>query len=165
VKCLIHGNFEAMRELVESIETESKQLVIGMLRQTDVEQNPDAPKRMANKYIRGRKEKKPKGASTLETLALLREGNHPGAIAELRNLATSTVWGHLRSAIKNGAMEPTEVLDDDAMKEAQAFLDTHTECTQFGQILKIAESNDVDTNHVSLLWALRERELTEAGKP
>ena len=165
VKCLIHGNFEAMRELVESIETESKQRIIGMLRQSDVEQAIELSKNPGKKYIRGRKEKKPKGTSTLETLALLREGNHPGAIAELRNLATSTVWGHLRSAIKNGAMEPTEVLDDDAMKEAQAFLDAHTECTQFGQILKIAESNDVDTNHVSLLWALRERELTEAGKP
>jgi hypothetical protein len=165
VKCVIHGNFEPMRELVESIETESKLHVIGMLRQTDVDQNPAPTKRMANKYIRGRKEKKPKGASTLETLALLREGNHPGAIAELRNLATSTIWGHLRSAIKNGNMEPTEILDEDAMKEAQAFLDAHTECTQFGQILKIAETKDIDTNHVGLLWALRERELTEVGKP
>jgi hypothetical protein len=165
VKCLLQENFGAMRELVESIETESKLLVMGMLRKSDVEITNEPRKNPVKKHIRGRKEKKPKGSSTLETLALLREGNHPGAIAELRNLATSTVWGHLRSAIKNGAMEPAEVLDEDAMKDAQAFLDAHTECTQFGQILKIAENNVVDTNHIGLLWALREREFTEAGKP
>ncbi len=165
VKCQLQANFEAMRELVESIETESKLLVMGMLRKSDVEITNEPRKNPVKKHIRGRKEKKPKGSSTLETLALLREGNHPGAIAELRNLATSTVWGHLRSAIKNGAMEPAEVLDEDAMKDAQAFLDAHTECTQFGQILKIAENEDIDTNHVGLLWALREREITEAGKP
>ena len=164
MKCRSKGDFEAMHELVESIETESKQHVIGMLRKSDVEHDIEPRKSSAKKYIRGKKEKKPKGSSTLETLALLREGNHPGAIAELRNLATSTVWGHLRSAIKNGTMEPVEVLDEKAMKEAQAFIDEHTECTQFGQILKIDESKDVDTNHVGLLWALRERELTEAGK-
>lgn len=165
VKCTIRGNFDAMSDLVETIETESKQLVVGMMRNLGEVPEPDNRQHQGKKHIRGRKEKKPKGSSTIETLTLLREGNHPGAIAELRNLATSTVWGHLRLAIKNGTMDPAEVLDVDAIKEAQAFLDSHTECTQFGQILKIAEAEEIDKNHVGLLWALRERELIEAGKP
>lgn len=165
VKCLIQGDFDAMLEWVQCIETESKLVVMDMLRSSELKQPAESKSSLGKKYIRGRKEKKAKGSSSLETLALLREGNHPGAIAELRNLATSTIWGHLRSAIKSGNMDPAEVLDDSAMKEAQAFLDANTECTQLGQILKLADSQDVDTNHVGLLWAMRERELTGAGKP
>jgi hypothetical protein len=165
IKCRLSNEFESMRGLIDGIESESKIVLMGMLRQSNATPSKSSKPHKGQKYIRERKEKKPKGASTFETLSLLREGNHPAAIAELRNLASSTIWGHLRTAIKQGDAEPADVLDADAIKDAQAFLDAHTECTQFGQILKIAESSDVDANHVGLLWARRERELIEAERP
>jgi hypothetical protein len=165
IKCRSNQNFDAMPGLLETIEAESKAVVVDMLKKTESVQASGKKEHPGMKYMRARKEKKPKGASTLETLALLREGNHPGTIAELRNLAASTIWGHLRSAIKQGKMEPNEIIDETALNEVKQFLDAHTECTQFGQLLKIAEQEDIDANHVGLLWALRERELIEAEKP
>ncbi len=66
-----------------------------------------------NKPAIRKRAKQEKGSSLLETLSAFREGQDQKAIAKNRNLAESTVEGHLAQLVKSGEIEIRELLTEE----------------------------------------------------
>lgn len=68
------------------------------------------------KIVHGKVEKRQKGyervkkeATTAETLRLLREGKTPSEIAKVREVAASTVWGHLEKLVEEKGLTENDL--------------------------------------------------------
>ncbi|WP_121353156.1 helix-turn-helix domain-containing protein [Flavisolibacter nicotianae] len=74
--------------------------------------------------LKGKKEKPVKGASNRDTLALYREGKSVEEIAQLRNLAATTIESHLSSFIYTGELALEELVPPNRSKTILAAIDT-----------------------------------------
>jgi hypothetical protein len=72
---------------------------------------------------KAKKEKQEKGTSHRDTLSLYRQGKSVDDIAVLRNLATSTIEGHLASFIYTGDMELEELVSPQKSKAILSVID------------------------------------------
>ncbi len=74
--------------------------------------------------------KKEKGGSITETLNLFNSGSSPNAIAEIRGLSVSTIWGHLSTAVLQRRIAVTELLDEKTIISIERVLiDLGDQCT------------------------------------
>ena len=72
---------------------------------------------MDKKQKKRKKKSNLKTPTMLESIRLLREGNTPGKIAEKRDLAISTVEGHLNDGILEGLVDILEVMPQELVDE------------------------------------------------
>jgi uncharacterized protein YpbB len=63
------------------------------------------------------KQKVEKGASLITTLELFKEGKSIAEIATVRNLAVSTVEGHLAQFVREGKLEITQLVAEERVAE------------------------------------------------
>lgn len=74
--------------------------------------------------------KKEKGSSITETLNLFNSGSSPAAIAEIRGLSVSTIWGHLSTAVLERRLLVTEILDEKTiLRIEKVIIDLGDQCT------------------------------------
>lgn len=69
------------------------------------------------------RQKVEKGASLLTTLELFKEGKSIAEIATVRNLAVSTVEGHLAQFVKEGKLEITQLVAEDKVSSILKVID------------------------------------------
>ncbi len=84
---------------------------------------PDKPASGSRKGESGRKEKRPRGYSTFESLRMFDDGTSPEDIAALRGLALSTVVGHLAECVALGRLDESRLIDGDTCGEIGRMLD------------------------------------------
>ena len=74
-----------------------------------------------------KKEKREKGSSLKDTLAAFRDGQDQKAIAETRNLAESTIEGHLAQLVKSGNIKIEELLSIEKIEIIKKAIEDTTE--------------------------------------
>ncbi len=76
-----------------------------------------------NRYATPKKKKEPKKSTVVETFELWEQKHSVKEIAELRKLTTQTINGHLAKLIRAGAVQVTDLLPEDRLRElAEIFI-------------------------------------------
>lgn len=118
------------------------------------------------KARRPRSEKKPKGYSQRLTLGMFRDGKTLEEIAETRNLARTTIGGHLIDMINVGELKVSDVLSADKMEllaNAAGRMKSEDLPQDFPTFCELVEDR-IDKVYVGIYWQIEVRnKMTQEG--